>query len=150
MGKIDSAVGWVFQCCMFQGDTLETGHYTAACKNPYDHQWYKFDDQKVSQVPVENIPGDIVNNEAYMLFYQRRKVDNMECSGTSSTSGDHWVSKIAVAPSLGEVASTSSIIPVPAEKSVSSNKRSGEIESEVEVADDVVSEYFLIGKTESV
>lgn len=131
--------------CVFQGDTLETGHYTAACKNPYDHQWYKFDDQKVSQVPVENIPDDIVNNEAYMLFYQRRKVDNMECSGTSSTSGDHWVSKIAVAPSLGEVASTSSTIPVPAEKSISNSKRVGEIESEevVAVADDVVSECFF-------
>ena len=83
---------------LIQGDTLETGHYTAACKNPYDHHWYKFDDQKVSQVPTENIPDDIVNNEAYILFYQRRNIDNMECSGSSSASGDHWVSKIAVAP----------------------------------------------------
>lgn len=114
---------------------METGHYTAACKNPYDHQWYKFDDQKVSQVPVENIPDDIVNNEAYMLFYQRRKVDNMECSGTSSTSGDHWVSKIAVAPSLGDAPSTSIL---PADKAVTNNKHIGEIESEKVVVDDVV------------
>lgn len=115
---------------------METGHYTAACKNPYDHQWYKFDDQKVSQVPAENIPDGIVNNEAYMLFYQRRKVDNMECSGTSSTSGDHWVSKIAVAPTLGEAPSTS-VLP-PAEKANSNNKRNVEIECEQVIADVVV------------
>lgn len=78
---------------------METGHYTAACKNPYDHQWYKFDDQRVSQVPADNIPDDIVNNEAYILFYQRRKVDTVECIGTSSASGDHWVSKITAVPS---------------------------------------------------
>ncbi|KAJ6641681.1 Ubiquitin carboxyl-terminal hydrolase 31 [Pseudolycoriella hygida] len=124
----------LYAVCYHQGDTLETGHYTAACKNPYDHQWYKFDDQKVSQVPVENIPGDIVNNEAYMLFYQRRKVDNMECSGTSSTSGDHWVSKIAVAPNLGEASNTSA---PPVEKSVPNSKRSGEIEIEKVVAEEV-------------
>lgn len=88
----------LYSVCYHQGDTLETGHYTAACKNPYDHQWYKFDDQKVTQVPANCVPEEIVNNEAYMLFYQRRKFDSMECSGTSSTSGDHWVSKIAAAP----------------------------------------------------
>lgn len=78
---------------------METGHYTAACKNPYDHQWYKFDDQKVNVVPADRIPDEIVNNEAYMLFYQRRKIDSAECSGSSSGSSDHWVSKISVGPS---------------------------------------------------
>lgn len=126
---------------------METGHYTAACKNPYDHQWYKFDDQKVSQVPGENIPDAIVNNEAYMLFYQRRKVDNMECSGTSSTSGDHWVSKIAVAPNLGEAPSTS-VIPT-AEKTISNNKRTAEVECEPVIAEaDVVVRFWLFPWTE--
>lgn len=78
---------------------METGHYTAACKNPYDHQWYKFDDQKVNVVPADRIPDEIVNNEAYILFYQRRKIDSAECSGSSSGSSDHWVSKISVGPS---------------------------------------------------
>lgn len=71
-----------------------------------------------------------------MLFYQRRKIDNMECSGTSSTSGDHWVSKIAVAPSLGTEAPSTSV--QPAEKSLPINKRITEIESEKVIADDVV------------
>ncbi|XP_055916818.1 ubiquitin carboxyl-terminal hydrolase 43 isoform X2 [Eupeodes corollae] len=86
----------LYAVCYHQGDTLETGHYTAACKNPYDHQWYKFDDQRVSRVPSDSIQEEIINNEAYMLFYQRRSSDNVECSGSSSNSGDHWVSKIAI------------------------------------------------------
>nr|XP_017027524.1 ubiquitin carboxyl-terminal hydrolase 31 isoform X3 [Drosophila kikkawai] len=89
----------LYAVCYHQGDTLETGHYTAACKNPYDRQWYKFDDTRVSKVPEDAIEQDIINNEAYMLFYQRRSVDAGECSGSSSNSGDHWVSRIAPAPS---------------------------------------------------
>lgn len=85
----------LYAVCYHQGDTLETGHYTAACKNPYDRQWYKFDDQRVSKVPNESLPDEIVNNEAYMLFYQRRTSENPECSGSSSNSSDHWVSRIA-------------------------------------------------------
>lgn len=40
-----------------------------------------------------------------MLFYQRRKLDSAEYSGSSSNSGDHWVSKIAVPPSVSNSAS---------------------------------------------
>uniref|UniRef100_A0A1A9WDY2 ubiquitinyl hydrolase 1 n=1 Tax=Glossina brevipalpis TaxID=37001 RepID=A0A1A9WDY2_9MUSC len=84
----------LYAVCYHQGDTLETGHYTAACKNPYDRQWYKFDDQRVTKVSNESLPDEIVNNEAYMLFYQRRTSENTECSGSSSNSSDHWVSRI--------------------------------------------------------
>lgn len=102
----------LYAVCYHQGDTLETGHYTAACKNPYDQQWYKFDDQRVSQVPNDDIPDQIVNNEAYILFYQRRKIDNAECSGSTSTSsGEHWVSRIAAtAPFTNSVNSSKSNI----------------------------------------
>lgn len=90
----------LYAVCYHQGDTLETGHYTAACKNPYDRQWYKFDDQRVSKVPNTSIEEEIINNEAYMLFYQRRVGDAAECSGSSSNSGDHWVSRIAPPPNM--------------------------------------------------
>lgn len=50
-------------------------------------------------MPADRIPDEIVNNEAYILFYQRRKIDSAECSGSSSGSSDHWVSKISVGPS---------------------------------------------------
>jgi len=89
----------LYAVCYHQGDTLETGHYTAACKNPYDQQWYKFDDQRVSHIKPEEVPEKIVNNEAYMLFYQRRKAnENSDSSGASTSSGEHWVSKIVTAP----------------------------------------------------
>ncbi|KAH8401764.1 hypothetical protein KR009_007759 [Drosophila setifemur] len=105
----------LYAVCYHQGDTLETGHYTAACKNPYDRQWYKFDDQRVSKVPEDAIEEDIINNEAYMLFYQRRSVDAGECSGSSSNSGDHWVSRIAPATS-SSASSTSGREPVKLEE----------------------------------
>ncbi|XP_055379932.1 ubiquitin carboxyl-terminal hydrolase 31 [Condylostylus longicornis] len=115
----------LYAVCYHQGDTLETGHYTAACKNPYDHQWYKFDDQRVTHVLSDNIQDEIVNNEAYMLFYQRRKIDNAECSGTSSTnSSDHWVSRIAASsvpgpPTVQPTTTSSSTVTPIVEASIS-------------------------------
>ncbi|XP_058125776.1 ubiquitin carboxyl-terminal hydrolase 43 [Anopheles ziemanni] len=104
----------LYAVCYHQGDTLETGHYTAACKNPYDGQWYRFDDQRVAHVPNDSIDEEIINNEAYLLFYQRRKLPTNtgegatgECSGSSSSSsGDHWVSKIIVPPPVNSHAAT--------------------------------------------
>jgi ubiquitin carboxyl-terminal hydrolase 31 len=61
---------------------LETGHYTATCRNPYEGNWYKFDDQRVTQVAGEI--DEIVRKEAYMLFYQRRKGDGSDISGRVS------------------------------------------------------------------
>lgn len=37
----------LYAVCYHHGTDLETGHYTAACKNPYDGQWYLYDDAKV-------------------------------------------------------------------------------------------------------
>lgn len=96
----------LYAVCYHQGDTLETGHYTAACKNPYDQEWYKFDDQRVNKVKMEDVPEQIINNEAYMLFYQRRKGETSECSGASTSSSEHWVSKITTAPIIKGTVST--------------------------------------------
>jgi ubiquitin carboxyl-terminal hydrolase 31 len=98
----------LYAVCYHQGDTLETGHYTAACKNPYDQQWYKFDDQRVSLIKNEDVSEKIINNEAYMLFYQRRKNgESSESSGASTSSTEHWVSKIA--PAAGAVATKTAV-----------------------------------------
>lgn len=75
---------------------METGHYTAACKNPYDHQWYKFDDQNVNVVATDQVQNQIVNNEAYILFYQRHRTDSAESSASNSSASDHWLSKIPI------------------------------------------------------
>lgn len=79
----------LYAICYHHGDDLETGHYTAACKNPYDGHWYKFDDSRVTPVDDENAYSELVNNTAYMLFYRRKKpIVTHQCS-TDDQNG-HW------------------------------------------------------------
>lgn len=78
----------LYAICYHLGDDLETGHYTAACKNPYDGHWYKFDDSKVTMVDEENTYSELVNNTAYMLFYKRKKpIVTHSCSSDDNA---HW------------------------------------------------------------
>jgi len=49
--------------------SLHGGHYTAYAKNPFDQNWYNFDDSSTSEVTSE---AEIVSPAAYVLFYQRR------------------------------------------------------------------------------
>lgn len=87
------------------GTDLETGHYTAACKNPYDNNWYLYDDAKVTNLThqANDISTELVNNSAYILFYQKRYGVYVSSSSNSSSaastssvgsSGDHWVSRM--------------------------------------------------------
>lgn len=79
----------LYAICYHHGDDLETGHYTAACKNPYDDRWYKFDDSRVTPVDDENSYTELVNNTAYMLFYRRKKPNVAHSYSTDEHSG-HW------------------------------------------------------------
>ncbi|CAG4979927.1 unnamed protein product [Colias eurytheme] len=78
----------LYAICYHHGDDLETGHYTAACKNPYDNHWYKFDDSRVTPVSDENAHGELVNNSAYMLFYKRKKPNVVHSCSTDDN--EHW------------------------------------------------------------
>ncbi|XP_048773009.1 ubiquitin carboxyl-terminal hydrolase 20-like isoform X2 [Ostrea edulis] len=51
--------------------TAGGGHYTAYCLNYINDQWYEFDDQYVTEVDV----GQVINCEAYVLFYRKRNDD---------------------------------------------------------------------------
>uniref|UniRef100_A0A8W8LFE3 Ubiquitin carboxyl-terminal hydrolase n=1 Tax=Magallana gigas TaxID=29159 RepID=A0A8W8LFE3_MAGGI len=51
--------------------TAGGGHYTAYCLNYLNDQWYEFDDQYVTEVEV----GQVINCEAYVLFYRKRNDD---------------------------------------------------------------------------
>lgn len=79
----------LYAICYHHGDDLETGHYTAACKNPYDGHWYKFDDSKVTQVDDGNVYSELVNNTAYILFYRRKKPNFIHSCTTDDHNG-HW------------------------------------------------------------
>lgn len=93
----------LYAVCYHHGTDLETGHYTAACKNPYDNQWYLYDDAKVTNLSQqsEDVAAELVNSSAYILFYQRRNVGSSSNSSSSAAStssvgsaGDHWVSRM--------------------------------------------------------
>jgi ubiquitin carboxyl-terminal hydrolase 8 len=45
--------------------TLNGGHYTAACRNSLDKQWYKYDDCNVKDIEKDTIKSA----SAYILFY---------------------------------------------------------------------------------
>lgn len=48
--------------------SLTYGHYVSVVKNPYDHTWYKYDDQFRIPISESQIPKD----SAYILFYVRK------------------------------------------------------------------------------
>ena len=52
---------------------IDYGHYYAYAKNPFTHKWYKFDDSQITQITQK----DLVSNNAYLLFYRRRGLENL-------------------------------------------------------------------------
>lgn len=88
----------LYGVCYHHGTDLETGHYTAACKNPYNNQWYLYDDTKITNLSQQsdNINAELVNNSAYILFYQKR-------NGMYITSGTNNSSSAASTSSVGSV-----------------------------------------------
>ncbi|XP_063959594.1 ubiquitin carboxyl-terminal hydrolase 2-like [Lytechinus pictus] len=50
--------------CNHYGGTAG-GHYIAYCRHPEDDQWYKYDDERVTQLKECNV----VTSNAYILFY---------------------------------------------------------------------------------
>ncbi|CAD5229310.1 unnamed protein product [Bursaphelenchus okinawaensis] len=51
-----------------RGSSVDFGHYVAYCLNDIDGNWYEYDDSFVRQVTE----GEVLNCEAYVLFYRRR------------------------------------------------------------------------------
>ena len=72
----------LYAVCNHHGSDLQSGHYTATCKNPTDGQWYHFDDVHTRVLDKR----DVVTVDAYILFYQRRQVQNESSSSSSSSS----------------------------------------------------------------
>ena len=56
-----------------KGSLQEFGHYYAFVKNPIKKKWYKIDDSVVSEIKT----NEIVNQNAYVLFYERKNLENM-------------------------------------------------------------------------
>ncbi|XP_021953435.1 ubiquitin carboxyl-terminal hydrolase 4 [Folsomia candida] len=53
--------------------SLNRGYYAAYCKNPVDHAWRKFSDERVEIVNLDvAYSKEKIQEEAYVLFYTRR------------------------------------------------------------------------------
>lgn len=123
----------LYAVCYHHGTDLETGHYTAACKNSYDQHWYLYDDAKVKSLSgdAEDVTPFLVNNSAYILFYQRRGMgnsnSNSSAASTSSISSgtDHWVARMPrfVTPKFVKQAMTEKIVSIKDEpKTIENNE----------------------------
>ncbi|XP_013398509.1 ubiquitin carboxyl-terminal hydrolase 8 [Lingula anatina] len=55
------------------GGTLESGHYTAFCKNALNQRWYKFDDDDVYEISKSNVKS----SAAYFLFYTSKEMKSV-------------------------------------------------------------------------
>ncbi|XP_071443235.1 ubiquitin carboxyl-terminal hydrolase 43 isoform X2 [Hetaerina americana] len=74
----------LYAICNHHGQDLQGGHYTAYCRNPYDGQWYAFDDTRVERISE----ASLVTPSAYILFYQHRSLAGGSSSSTTSSSGN--------------------------------------------------------------
>ncbi|CAN0316084.1 unnamed protein product [Lampetra fluviatilis] len=106
----------LYAVCNHNGRLLQSGHYTAFCKNSLDGQWYCFDDSAVEAVEEERV----CTRAAYILFYQRRSAipawsaSSSHAGSTCSSLSEHWVNRLPGLerrPSLVSKASTSGTSP---------------------------------------
>ena len=79
--------------------SMQSGHYTAFCKNPVKGSWFSFDDTRVIPIPEESV----ISTDAYILFYQRRSLST--CSSETRSPEIHW--SLRVSPSHYAVPKTS-------------------------------------------
>ncbi|RWS29211.1 ubiquitin carboxyl-terminal hydrolase 31-like protein [Leptotrombidium deliense] len=92
----------LYAVCNHNGN-MQSGHYTAFCKNPVDGQWYSYDDTKVTSITEDCV----ITADAYILFYQRRiNYSSLSSCASSSTSGyssatsscycssEHWACRL--------------------------------------------------------
>ncbi len=85
----DDYVYDLYAVCNHHGTNLQSGHYTAFCRNPTDGQWYSFDDVHTKVLREQ----EVVAQDAYILFYQRQSLCASSSSSSSSGSSgqEHWV-----------------------------------------------------------
>jgi ubiquitin C-terminal hydrolase len=57
----------VVGACHHMGPT-GGGHYTAACRDPRNHEWFLYDDESVSRIP----PSHVCSKNTYVVFLQRQ------------------------------------------------------------------------------
>lgn len=54
-----------------QSGSLSGGHYTAICKNPYNNNWYLFNDSFVSYIENDKLEKMLYDEAPYILLYEK-------------------------------------------------------------------------------
>lgn len=58
-----------------QSGSLSGGHYTAICKNPYNNNWYMFNDSHVSFIENSKLEKMLYDDAPYILLYEKVLVE---------------------------------------------------------------------------
>jgi len=99
-GEKGGGVYELYGVCNHHGKDLQSGHYTALCRNPTDGRWYSYDDTRVQK----REEAAVISADAYILFYQRQTLRH--CA-TEAASGEtaagveprrHWAYRIPRRP----------------------------------------------------
>ena len=66
---------YIYDCYAinYHSGDLNNGHYWSACKN-IDNSWFKFNDGNVEKYNETYINSQLITNDAYILFYERRMI----------------------------------------------------------------------------
>ena len=76
--------------CEHRG-SISGGHYVSYCKNSINNKWYEHNDEDVIHVPDENLEKELITNNAYILFYEKKYNmfdDDSDSSSLSSQEED--------------------------------------------------------------
>ena len=59
------------------GETISSGHYVAYVKRPENGRWYKFDDDKVTSVNMnDHFMVESVRKTCYILFFRKKTISS--------------------------------------------------------------------------
>jgi ubiquitin C-terminal hydrolase len=63
----------LYSVCEHRG-TCDFGHYVAYCRNKINNEWYEFDDDDIYHIPRDKLEHEIINKNAYILFYVKKTI----------------------------------------------------------------------------
>ncbi|KAF7640302.1 Ubiquitin carboxyl-terminal hydrolase [Meloidogyne graminicola] len=77
------------------GERTNSGHYTAATRNPVDGKWRTFDDSRVSLIAESGYSFNELHNSSrsYLLFYQRRPYVKRQLTWFPQNVPEHIIQK---------------------------------------------------------
>ncbi|XP_037069634.1 ubiquitin carboxyl-terminal hydrolase 31-like [Pollicipes pollicipes] len=87
----------LYGVCNHHGKDLQSGHYTALCRNATDGNWYSYDDARVQRLEE----GGVVTPDAYILFYQRQTLRTCATEVAAGGAARHWAYRIPARPASG-------------------------------------------------